>query len=543
MPDKITSRGLFDPDSNISVRPGFQNTLTQGKVEMPESTLDPLDYWGDRFILDGKIYYRDKIYLGLRLGPWWQFGSNVILNNDPVSFDDCVVDPFTGECFGDMTTIDTGESVVVRQGLYYAGGVGVDIPLYRILDLGLAVYGERDNGNYGNSENPKVLYRATDLTKPRPEYDVLQEYERWGVDAEISARFKTKFIDVRVGGGRSWGKESTESTNEGIQDTQSGASHRWHFGLGLEFHAARDGIVPKQKPRAVISSSMPPAPQPEQHAPAVLTPVPKPEVASVVQESTRLPEPEAQPEPPIPQQMQPEELAEFPEPELPAQEIPPPEPIEEEVVVDTELLPVLPEPPMPIEVEREPEVQNSSIGGGSAVYILDGPITKGRGGGMSDYGATSLELELCTDCALPKVMSGALTIDGDLDETDIEMTLRPYMENISNCYNIPRELVNRPIEDMVTIKFVINPNGQVDDVHVSFLYMDPRNPHSGLNVENFRNIFSSLEFPRPRDGSSVTVAYPFDFSFYPEPGYEVEPQEMEERTPAPVELDFEAEAK
>lgn len=156
------------------------------------------------------------------------------------------------------------------------------------------------------------------------------------------------------------------------------------------------------------------------------------------------------------------------------------------------------------------------LGGGGTAEGLGGLGTKGRGSGSSGYVSTDTT-------GLPKASPGDAhsfadpgmpTIDGSLSSSDINRVIgpEPQFRKILGCYKVSlSEVGNQTMYVTVTIDFVIDANGRVTDVRANFSRTDLGK--ISVATENFSRVFRSFAFPKPPDGTKVTVSYPFIFSF------------------------------
>jgi TonB family protein len=127
---------------------------------------------------------------------------------------------------------------------------------------------------------------------------------------------------------------------------------------------------------------------------------------------------------------------------------------------------------------------NVGAGSGSAGGFGSGGTMKGDG----------LRRRSPTTVAAP-------TSQGNLDKAIIRRYVKRSISKISECYE--KELTTQPtLEGKVTIQFTIMPDGKVQKATGSGL------PKVDACVAA---VIQTIEFPKPTDGGSVHVNYPFTF--------------------------------
>ena len=100
------------------------------------------------------------------------------------------------------------------------------------------------------------------------------------------------------------------------------------------------------------------------------------------------------------------------------------------------------------------------------------------------------------------------TIEGAIDETQIDQAIRENMSSILRCYQV--QLAATPgIAGEVVFDFTITAEGQVRGVQIA----DNTMPSAAV-AECTADVLQGVVFPEPTDGGTVQVRYPFVF----EPG-------------------------
>ncbi|MCB9765685.1 MAG: AgmX/PglI C-terminal domain-containing protein [Alphaproteobacteria bacterium] len=152
--------------------------------------------------------------------------------------------------------------------------------------------------------------------------------------------------------------------------------------------------------------------------------------------------------------------------------------------------------------------RGSGLGGGGTAEGLGGLGTKGVGSGASGYGAGG-NIGAKGVGAVGRV-GGEPIILGAVDKTAIEAVIRRHLNQIRYCYQ--RELTKDPdLGGKLVIKFLIAPDGTVASAEPKSSTLDNR------AVEDcVAGRFMRFQFPEPKGGGIVIVAYPFIFA--PEEG-------------------------
>jgi TonB family protein len=99
--------------------------------------------------------------------------------------------------------------------------------------------------------------------------------------------------------------------------------------------------------------------------------------------------------------------------------------------------------------------------------------------------------------------SGASSIAGGLERSEVEAVIRENISQIRFCYN--RGLRNNPnLEGKVTSNFVIGADGSVRTSRLAGSSL------GSAEVEDcIKDRVASWRFPQPRGGGQVQVNYPF----------------------------------
>ncbi len=104
--------------------------------------------------------------------------------------------------------------------------------------------------------------------------------------------------------------------------------------------------------------------------------------------------------------------------------------------------------------------------------------------------------------AVPTVSIGSPTANGDLDKAIIRRYIKRNLAKIQYCYE--KELLAKPsLSGTVQTTFLIMPNGTVASASGSGV--------DGTVSSCVASVVKSIEFPKPKNGGSVQVNYPFIF--------------------------------
>jgi FHA domain len=104
--------------------------------------------------------------------------------------------------------------------------------------------------------------------------------------------------------------------------------------------------------------------------------------------------------------------------------------------------------------------------------------------------------------AVPTVSIGSPTANGDLDKAIIRRYIKRNLSKIQYCYE--KELLAKPsLSGTVQTSFLIMPNGTVAS--------SSGNGVDGTVASCVASVVKSIEFPKPKNGGSVQVNYPFIF--------------------------------
>lgn len=104
--------------------------------------------------------------------------------------------------------------------------------------------------------------------------------------------------------------------------------------------------------------------------------------------------------------------------------------------------------------------------------------------------------------AVPTVSIGSPTANGDLDKAIIRRYIKRNLAKIQYCYE--KELLAKPsLSGTVQTSFLIMPNGTVASAS--------GNGVDGTVASCVASVVKSIEFPKPKNGGSVQVNYPFIF--------------------------------
>jgi hypothetical protein len=105
--------------------------------------------------------------------------------------------------------------------------------------------------------------------------------------------------------------------------------------------------------------------------------------------------------------------------------------------------------------------------------------------------------------AVPKLRLGQPTITGNLDAAIVRRYVKRNIQKISYCYE--KQLLATPgLAGTVSTKFTIDTDGKVS-----------ASTADGVDAEVsgcVAGVLGGIEFPRPKDGGTVQVAYPFEFA-------------------------------
>ncbi|MDB4956136.1 MAG: domain containing protein [Myxococcales bacterium] len=144
-----------------------------------------------------------------------------------------------------------------------------------------------------------------------------------------------------------------------------------------------------------------------------------------------------------------------------------------------------------------PESQRAQGSGGGPTLDLgqDTGTKRPQGGGGGLRGQP---------IGVPKVTSvGDVTVSAGLDKAIIRRYVRRNLNKIQYCYE--KKLVRvAGLHGNVTVKFTIEKTGLVTNTKASGFDIDV--------VDCLVETFNALEFPKPKDGATVKVSYPFTFS-------------------------------
>ena len=104
--------------------------------------------------------------------------------------------------------------------------------------------------------------------------------------------------------------------------------------------------------------------------------------------------------------------------------------------------------------------------------------------------------------AVPTVSIGSPTANGDLDKAIIRRYIKRNLSKIQYCYE--KELLAKPsLSGTVQTSFLIMPNGTVASAS--------GNGVDGTVASCVASVVKAIEFPKPKNGGSVQVNYPFIF--------------------------------
>jgi hypothetical protein len=104
--------------------------------------------------------------------------------------------------------------------------------------------------------------------------------------------------------------------------------------------------------------------------------------------------------------------------------------------------------------------------------------------------------------AVPTVSIGTPSANGDLDKAIIRRYIKRNLPKIQYCYE--KELLAKPsLAGTVQTQFLIMPNGTVASAN--------GNGVDGTVAACVASVVKSIEFPKPKNGGSVQVNYPFIF--------------------------------
>ncbi|MEO8703528.1 MAG: AgmX/PglI C-terminal domain-containing protein [Kofleriaceae bacterium] len=138
------------------------------------------------------------------------------------------------------------------------------------------------------------------------------------------------------------------------------------------------------------------------------------------------------------------------------------------------------------------------VGTGRYGTIGDGHVP---GGGRWD-GGKGWGREMKRTTLVPQPTIGMPQATGNLDRAIIKRYIKRHLNMISYCYE--KELLARPgIEGTVMVNFLITGTGVVQQ--------STGNGFDGKVSSCLAGVIKNIEFPRPSDGGSVQVNYPFTF--------------------------------
>ncbi len=148
---------------------------------------------------------------------------------------------------------------------------------------------------------------------------------------------------------------------------------------------------------------------------------------------------------------------------------------------------------------------SSQGGGGLDDTIGIGVIgTKGRGGGIRDYGS-DVDLPAGKPPTVLDIPPSEITLTGALDKELIRQVIRRNINQIKYCYE--SQLTRHPnLSGKVAVQFVISASGSVASSSVVQSSADDRTLESCV-----ANRVHGWLFPKPRGGGVVVVTYPFLF--------------------------------
>jgi hypothetical protein len=130
-------------------------------------------------------------------------------------------------------------------------------------------------------------------------------------------------------------------------------------------------------------------------------------------------------------------------------------------------------------------------------------IGNGKNAGVGYWGGTGGNGGLRQHVPQPPRYSYPTAITGDgLDKSIIKRYIKRSEASISYCYE--KELLARPgLGGSVTIQFLISTSGDVQS--------STGDGFDGTVASCVANVIKTIRFPAPKDGSNVTVNYPFTF--------------------------------
>jgi hypothetical protein len=148
----------------------------------------------------------------------------------------------------------------------------------------------------------------------------------------------------------------------------------------------------------------------------------------------------------------------------------------------------------------------SGGGGGGWGTIGTGRYgTIGHGSGTSSgYGVGGGRGGMRGRAAIPTISIGQPTTSGgELDKAIIRRYIKRNAQKLQYCYE--KELLAKPgISGTVNTKFTIDPKGNVSS--------STAKGFGNQNVDTcIAGVLQGIEFPKPKDGKAVDVAYPFTF--------------------------------
>ena len=150
--------------------------------------------------------------------------------------------------------------------------------------------------------------------------------------------------------------------------------------------------------------------------------------------------------------------------------------------------------------------RGGALGGGGSADGFGGLGTKGRGSGKDGYGVGGGEFQKTKKTGALGKISGNPIVLGNLDKSLIDQVIRRHLNQIRYCYS--RELTRTPdLQGKVTVKFVIDRNGQVSSAKVKTSSLGSKTVESCITGR-----FMRFTFPKPKGNGIVIVSYPFLFA-------------------------------
>jgi pSer/pThr/pTyr-binding forkhead associated (FHA) protein len=144
-------------------------------------------------------------------------------------------------------------------------------------------------------------------------------------------------------------------------------------------------------------------------------------------------------------------------------------------------------------------------GGGQGETIGIGGIgTKGRGGGLGSYGSNAGNIGSKRDRNV-NIDSGESKVIGSIDPELIRKVVRDHAAQIRYCYE-QQLAINPKIEGKVAIRWQINSDGHVSDLHVEG---GDTTLQDGKVHECMMSRIATWEFPKPKGGGIAIVKYPW----------------------------------